>query len=49
MAKKKATKKKTTVVPKASSIPEWFDKDIKSEDLSEETEKEIEDMFKEFR
>ncbi len=46
---KKTTKKKTTEIPKKSNIPEWFNKDISSEDISEETEKEIEEMFKEFR
>lgn len=49
---KKLTEKVTTsdkqTKPKEESLPSWFDKDIKEEELSEQEKKELDNLLKEF-
>ncbi len=42
------TSKKKTVSVKEEKVPEWFDKEIKEEELSSEEEAKIKDMLKEY-
>ena len=46
--KKFATKTKKYVNKKEAIIPDWVDKDIQKEEISEEEENEVKDLLKEF-
>lgn len=46
---KKYSKNKTSVVQKKeSSVPVWFDKELKNEEITEDEQKELEELLKEF-
>lgn len=46
--KEMSTNKQTPMKKKEEKLPEWFDKELKSEEIDEESKKELDDLLKQF-